>query len=78
MNKSYTLDVVDADDGTEDKMLQLSEEFLADHDWRLGDTIVFTLLDDKSVSMVNKSWSERNEGLYKQIPLPLDFPVQDS
>ena len=78
MNKTYTLDVVDAEDGTEDKILQLSEEFLADNDWRAGDTIVYNILDDKSISIVNKSWGERNEDLHKQIPLPLDFPVQDS
>ena len=71
-NKKYTLDVVDAEDGSEDKMLQFSEEFLAEHDWRVDDVISFDLQEDKSIILKNKTWEVRNESLPKQIPLPLD------
>jgi hypothetical protein len=77
-NKKYILDVVDAEDGSEDKMLQFSEEFLADHDWRTDDVISFDVQEDKSIILKNKTWEARNESLSKQISLPLDQPLQDS
>ncbi len=77
-NKSYIFDVVDAEDGSGDKMLQFSEEFLADHDWRTGDDINFDIQEDNSVILKNKTWEVRNESLPKQIPLSLDRPLQDS
>jgi len=77
-NKVYTFDVVAADDGSEDQMLQFSEEFLAENDWRVDDVISFDLQEDKSIILKNKTWEARNESLSKQIPLPLDQPLQDS
>jgi len=77
-NKVYTFDVVAADDGSEDQMLQFSEEFLAENDWRVDDVISFDLQEDKSIILKNKTWEIRNESLSKQIPLPLDQPLQDS
>ena len=77
-NKVYTLDVVAADDGSEDQMLQFSEEFLAENDWQVDDVISFDLQEDKSIILKNKTWEARNESLSKQIPLPLDQPLQDS
>jgi len=77
-NKKYILDVVDAEDGSGDKMLQFSEEFLAEHDWRVDDVINFDMQEDKTFIIKNKTWEERNESLPKQIPLPLDQPLQDS
>jgi len=77
-NKVYTFDVVAADDGSEDQMLQFSEEFLADNDWQVDDVISFDLQEDKSIILKNKTWEIRNESLSKQIPLPLDQPLQDS
>jgi hypothetical protein len=77
-NKVYTLDVVAAEDGSEDQMLQFSEEFLAENDWRVDDVISFDLQEDKSIILKNKTWEARNESLSKQIPLPLDQPLQDS
>ena len=71
-NKSYTFDVVDAEDGSEDKILQFTEEFLADQDWRVDDIISFDLQEDNSVILKNKTWEVRNESIPKQIPLPLD------
>jgi len=78
VNKVYTLDVVAAEDGSEDQMLQFSEEFLADNDWRVDDIISFDLQEDKSIILKNKTWEVRNESISKQIPLPLDQPLQDS
>ena len=78
VNKVYTLDVVAADDGSEDQMLQFTEEFLAENDWRVDDVISFDLQEDKSIILKNKTWEVRNESLSKQIPLPLDQPLQDS
>ena len=77
-NKAYTFDVVAAEDGSEDQMLQFSEEFLAENDWRVDDVISFDLQEDKSIILKNKTWEQRNESLSKQIPLPLDQPLQDS
>jgi hypothetical protein len=77
-NKVYTLDVVAAEDGSEDQMLQFSDEFLADNDWQVDDVISFDLQEDKSIILKNKTWEARNESLSKQIPLPLDQPLQDS
>ena len=44
VDKTYTLEVVAADDGSEDQMLQFSEEFLAENDWRVDDVIRLALL----------------------------------
>jgi hypothetical protein len=77
-NKVYTFDVVDAEDGSEDKLLQFSEEFLADHDWRTDDVISFDVQEDKSIVLKNKTWEARNESISKQVPIPLDQPLQDS
>lgn len=71
-DKKYILDVVDAEDGSGDMMLQFSEEFLSDHDWRPDDVISFDMQEDKSIILRNKTWELRNESLPKQIPLPLD------
>ena len=72
VDKVYTLDVVAAEDGSGDQMLQFSEEFLADNDWRVDDEISFDLQEDKSIILKNKTWEQRNESISKQIPLPLD------
>ena len=78
LDKTYTLDVVAAEDDSGDQMLQFSEEFLAENDWRVDDVISFDLQEDKSIILKNKTWEQRNESLSKQIPLPLDQPLQDS
>lgn len=77
-NKSYTFDVVDAEDGSEDKMLQFTEEFLADQDWRVDDVISFVVHEDNTVILKNKTWETRNESISKQVPLSLDQPLHDS
>jgi hypothetical protein len=77
-NKTYIFDVVDAEDGSGDKMLQFTDEFLVDQDWRVDDIISFDVQEDNSVILKNKTWEQRNESLSKQIPLSLDQPLQDS
>ena len=77
-NKNYVFDVVDAEDGSEDKLLQFSEEFLADNDWRVDDVISFDMQEDKSIILKNKTWEARNESLSKQVPISLDQPLHDS
>ena len=77
-NKVYTFDVVDAEDGSEDKLLQFSEEFLADHDWRTDDIISFDVQEDMSIILKNKTWEARNESISKQVPISLDQPLLDS
>ena len=77
-SKVYTFDVVAAEDGSEDQMLQFSEEFLTDNDWHVDDVISFDLQEDKSIILKNKTWEARNESISKQISLPLDQPLQDS
>lgn len=77
-NKTYIFDVVDAEDGSGDKMLQFTDEFLVDQDWRVDDIISFDVQEDNSVILKNKTWEQRNESLSKQIPLSLDQPLHDS
>ena len=77
-NKNYVFDVVDAEDGSEDKLLQFSEEFLADNDWRVDDVISFDMQEDKSIILKNKTWEARNESLSKQVSISLDQPLHDS
>ena len=77
-NKNYVFDVVAAEDGSEDQMLQFSEEFLADNDWRVDDVISFDMQEDKTIILKNKTWEARNESLSKQVPISLDQPLQDS
>ena len=77
-NKNYVFDVVAAEDGSGDQLLQFSEEFLVDNDWRVDDVISFDMQEDKSIILKNKTWEARNESLSKQVPISLDQPLQDS
>ena len=55
---------LETDDGTGDKLLQLSEEFLLEHDWRPDDIIEWDIKDG-AITMRNKTWEKRNEDLSK-------------
>lgn len=77
-NKKYVFEVVTAEDGSGDQLLQFSEEFLADHDWRTDDVISFDVQEDNSIILKNKTWEARNESISKQVPIPLDQPLHDS
>ena len=56
--KTYTCDVLDADDGSGDTVLQLPPELCIEEDWREGDSIKFTS-ENGSIVMRNISKEER-------------------
>jgi hypothetical protein len=62
MDKCYTFDVVNADDGTDDMVLQFTDEFIAEQGWRVDDVISFTKLENDSIMLTNKSLKERDGG----------------
>ena len=66
MNSTYKLDVVEGDDG--DQLLQLSEEFCTDQDWREGDVISWDIKDG-SVIATNKCAQERKNKSGKKLVL---------
>ena len=68
--KTYTAEILDAEDGSGDGVLQLPEDFCKDDDWREGDHIDMEIVG-KTLVMTNLD-RNRREGIFKQIPLPLD------
>jgi len=66
LNSTYKLDVVEGDDG--DQLLQLSEEFCTDQDWREGDVISWDIKDG-SVIATNKCAQERKNKSGKKLVL---------
>ena len=66
MNNTYKLDIVEGDDG--DQLLQLSEEFCKDQDWREGDVISWEVKDGAAVA-TNKSAQERKKISGKKLVL---------
>ncbi|CAB5221703.1 hypothetical protein UFOVP242_32 [uncultured Caudovirales phage] len=43
--KTYTAEILDAEDGSGDAILQLPEDFCKDDDWREGDRIHMEVVD---------------------------------
>ena len=68
--KTYTAEILDAEDGSGDAVLQLPEDFCKDDDWREGDRIEMEVVDG-TIKMKNLD-RNRREGIFEQIPLPLD------
>ena len=68
--KTYTAEILDAEDGSGDGILQLPEDFCKDDDWREGDRIEMEVVDG-AIKMKNID-RNRREGIFEQIPLPLD------
>lgn len=68
--KTYTAEILDAEDGSGDGVLQLPENFCKDDDWREGDRIEMEVADG-AIIMKNLD-RNRREGIFEQIPLPLD------
>ena len=66
MNNTYKLDIVEGDDG--DQLLQLSEEFCTDQDWREGDVISWDIKDG-SVIATNKCAEERKKHPNRKLVL---------
>lgn len=57
--KTYTFDVVEAEDGSGDMILQLTDEFCKEEDWRPDDIIEWVDLKDGSYQLINKSKDTR-------------------
>lgn len=57
--KSYVFDVVEADDNSGDLVLQLTEEFCKEEDWRTGDIIEWVDLKNGSYQLINKTLVSR-------------------
>ena len=68
--KTYTAEILDAEDGSGDAVLQLPEDFCKEDDWREGDRIEMEVIDG-AIKMKNLD-RNRREGIFEQIPLPLD------
>lgn len=66
MNTTYKLDIVEGDDG--DQLLQLSDEFCKEQDWREGDVISWDIKDGEVVA-INKSALERKNQSKKKLVL---------
>ena len=56
--KTFTADIIEADDGTGDSILQFPEEFITEQDWREGDTIHMDLINGQLI-MRNLDWMKR-------------------
>jgi hypothetical protein len=50
-NKRWTIDVVEADDGSGDLVLPLPDDLLEDAGWKTGDTLKWTDLGNGSWSL---------------------------
>ena len=68
--KTYTAEILDAEDGSGDAILQLPDDFCKEDDWREGDRIEMEVIDG-AIKMKNLD-RNRREGIFEQIPLPLD------
>ena len=71
MKKSFITEIIEADDGTGDGILQFPDEMLRDEDWREGD-VLNLLNENNTIVITNVTKKERDEGLPQQLPLPLD------
>ena len=69
--KSFIAEIIETDDGTGDGILQFPDEMLRDEDWREGDVLKM-LNENNTIIMTNLTKKERDEGLPKQLSLPLD------
>jgi len=76
MNVTYTAEILEADDGSGDGILQFSEEFIAQNDWREGDRIHMKTVGETLV-MKNIDWMTR-ENIPIETEIPLDKPVHGS
>ena len=68
--KTYTAEILDAEDGSGDAVLQLPDDLCKEDDWREGDRIEMEVVDG-AIIMKNLD-RNRREGIFEQIPLPLD------
>lgn len=70
LDKTYIGEVLDAEDGSGDGILQFPEELLKEQDWREGDRIDMNIINGKLV-IRNLDWIDR-ESLSRQTQRALD------
>lgn len=56
--KTFTTEIIEADDGTGDGILQFPEEFITEQDWREGDRIHMEVISGQLV-IRNLDWIDR-------------------
>lgn len=76
MNVTFTAEVIEADDGSGDAILQFPEDFVSQNDWREGDRIHMEVVGE-SLVMKNLDWMAR-ENISIETKTPLDKPLQGS
>ncbi len=64
--KNFTTEIIEANDGTGDGILQFPEEFIKEQDWREGDRIHMSVIDGQLI-IRNLDWMER-ENLSNKAP----------
>lgn len=64
--KKFTAEIIEADDGTGDGILQFPDEFINEQDWREGDNIHMEVINGELI-MRNLDWMKR-ENLSDQAP----------
>jgi hypothetical protein len=58
MSKSWVITVEEADDGSGDLVLPLTDEIMTDAGWKTGDTLIWTDLKNGSWSLKKKEDDE--------------------
>ena len=76
MDVTFTAEILEAEDGSGDGILQFPEDFITKHDWREGDRIHMEVVNDTLV-IKNLDWIER-EDISLKAKESLDKPVHDS
>ena len=61
MLKTWTV-ILEEDPATGDLILPFPPEFCDEQDWRVDDTLQFTVHDDNTCVIANLSWEERQAG----------------
>ena len=64
--KSFTTEIIEADDGSGDGILQFPDEFIKEQDWREGDSIHMEVINGQLI-MRNLDWMKR-ENLSNKTP----------
>lgn len=68
--KTFITEILDADDGSGDGILQFPEDFIKEEDWREGDRISMKAVGE--TIFIRNIDKDKREGIFEQIPLPLD------
>lgn len=76
MNVIFTADVIEADDGSGDAILQFPEDFISQNDWREGDRLHMEVVGE-SLVIKNLDWIAR-ENIPIETETSLDKPVHGS